>query len=218
MNCNAVNKEKAFRLPVGVIEWGQRKMRKEGVSMRSDAEILQIIDEAIQSIWKTEIKHDYDENWIMNEDGLKTALYFHLRKRLAPVFAEHNLRIFTEFKDAEFSESGFRPDMVIARIDMNSDAEYWRGAVTDCLAVLELKFKSRFLDKEAIYADYEKLRAYTERLDLSCRLYMATIWECEDDPTTWIRKNAAWAKGKVTELNGSLTWGERKSQFYVHVH
>ena len=52
-------------------------MRKEGVSMRTDAEIMQIIDEAIQSIWKTEIKHDYDENWIMNEDGLKTALYFH---------------------------------------------------------------------------------------------------------------------------------------------
>ena len=193
-------------------------MRKEGVSMRTDAEFMQIIDEAIQSIWKTEIKHDYDENWIMNEDGLKTALYFHLRKRLEPVFAEHNLRIFTEFKDAEFSESGFRPDMVIARIDMNSDADCWRGAVTDCLAVLELKFKSRFLDKEAIYADYEKLRAYTERLDLSCRLYMATIWECEDDPTTWIRKNAAWAKGKVTELNASLTWDERKSQFYVHVH
>ena len=49
-------------------------MSKEGVSMRTDAEIMQIIDEAIQSIWKTEITHDYDENWIMNEDGLKTAL------------------------------------------------------------------------------------------------------------------------------------------------
>ena len=48
--------------------------------MRTDAEIMQIIDEAIQSIWKTEIKHDYDNNWIMNEDGLKTALYFHLSK------------------------------------------------------------------------------------------------------------------------------------------
>ena len=81
-------------------------MRKEGVSMRTDAEIMQIIDGAIQSIWENEIQSDYNDNWIMNEDGLKTALYFHLRKRLAPVFAEHNLRIFTEFKDAEFSESG----------------------------------------------------------------------------------------------------------------
>ena len=186
--------------------------------MRTDAEIMQIIDEAIQSIWANEIKSDYNDNWIMNEDGLKTALYFHLRKRLEPVFAEHNLRIFTEFKDAEFSESGFRPDMVIARIDMNSDADCWRGAVTDCLAVLELKFKSRFLDKEAIYADYEKLRAYAESLDLSCRMYMSTIWECADEPTTWIRKNAAWAKGKVTELNASFKYGTWESQFYVRDH
>ena len=186
--------------------------------MRTDAEIMEIIDEAIKSIWKNEIKQDYDANWIMNEDGLKTALYFYLRKRLEPVLMENDLRIFTEFRDAEFSESGYIPDMVIAKIDMNSNAEYWRGAVTDCLAVVELKFKSRFLDKEAVYADYEKLRAYTGIPNLSCRMYMATIWECEDDPTTWIRKNAAWAKGKVTELNASLTWGERKSQFYVHVH
>ena len=31
------------------------------------------------------------------------------------------------------------------------------------------------------------------------------------------QKNAAWAKGKVTELNASLTWGDRDSQFYVYV-
>lgn len=186
--------------------------------MRTDAEIMQIIDEAIRSIWEKEIKHDYDKNWIMNEDGLKTSLYFHLRKRLEPILAENDLRIFTEFKDAEFYNSGFRPDMAIAWINMNSDAECWRDAVTDCVAVIELKFKSGFHDKEAIYADYEKLKAYIENLKLSCRLYMATIWECEDDKTTWIRKNAAWAKEKVTELNASLTWGEQDSQFYVHVH
>ena len=50
--------------------------------MRTNAEIMQIIDEAIKSVWENEIKHDYDANWIMNEDGLKTALYFYLRKRL----------------------------------------------------------------------------------------------------------------------------------------
>ena len=186
--------------------------------MRTDAEIMQIIDEAIKSVWENEIEQDYNANWIMNEDGLKTALYFHLRKRLGPFLVENNLRIFTEFQDAEFSGSGFRPDMVIARIDMNSEANCWRGAVTNCLAVLELKFKSRFLDKEAIYADYEKLKVYTKMPNLSCRLYMATIWECEDDPTTWIRKNAAWAKGKVTELNASFSRKTGEPQFYVASH
>ena len=186
--------------------------------MRTDAEIMQIIDEAIKSVWENEIKQDYDANWIMNEDGLKTALYFYLRKRLEPFLTENNLRIFTEFQDAEFSGSGFRPDMVIARIDMNSDADCWRGAVTNCFAVLELKFKSHFLDKEAIYADYEKLKVYTKIPNLSCRLYMATIWECEDDPTTWERKNAAWAKGKVTELNASFEPGTWNMRFYIAPH
>ena len=186
--------------------------------MHTDTEIMQHIDGVIKSVWENEIQCDYNANWIMNEDGLKTALYFHLRKHLEPVLVEYDLRIFTEFKDAEFSKSGFRPDIVIARIDMNSQADYWRDAVTDCFAVLELKFKSRFLDKEAIYADYEKLKKYTEKLNLSCRLYMATIWEYEDDRTTWERKNAAWAKGKVTELNASFARGTSEPQFYVAEH
>lgn len=186
--------------------------------MHTDAEIMQIIDEVIKSVWEHEIKCDYDANWIMNEDGLKNALYYHLRKRLEPILVENDLRIFTEFKDAEFQGNKYRPDMVIAQVDMNSDADYWRQAVTNCVAVIELKFKSRFYDKEAIYADFEKMRSYIETLNLSCRLYMATIWECEDDKTTWIRKNAAWAKGKVTELNASLTWDIWDSQFYVYEH
>ena len=53
--------------------------------MRTDTEIMQLIDEAIKSVWKNEIKSDYDANWIMNEDGLKNALYFHLRKQLEPI-------------------------------------------------------------------------------------------------------------------------------------
>ena len=186
--------------------------------MRTDAEIMQMIDEAIKAVWEHEIEMDYNENWIMNEDGLKTSLYFHLRKRLDPILMENNLRIFTEFKDSVFRETQYRPDMVIARIDMDSDADSWRGAVSDCLAVIELKYKSYFHEKKAIIADYDKLKEYAESLRITGRLYMATIWECEDDRTTWIRKNAAWAKGKVTELNGSWEWGTCKSQFYVAEH
>lgn len=114
--------------------------------MLTNAEIMQIIDDAIKSVWEHEIKSDYNANWLMNEDGLKNALYFHLRKRLEPILIGHDLRIFTEFKDAEFRGKQYRPDMVIAHVDMNSDADCWRQAVTNCVAVIELKFKSRFLD------------------------------------------------------------------------
>ena len=186
--------------------------------MRIDAEIIRIIDETIKSVWVDEIKGDYDENWIMNEDGLKNALYFHLRKQLEPLLVENNLRIFTEFKDAEFQRKQYRPDMVIAYVDMESDADYWRQAVTNCVAVIELKFKSNFRDQEAIYADYDKLKEYIDELKIEGKLYMATIWECEDDQTTWISKNAAWAKGRVTELNASFARGTCEPQFYVAVH
>ena len=108
--------------------------------------------------------------------------------------------------------------MVIAHVDMESDADYWRQAVTNCVAVIELKFKSNFRDEKAIRADYDKLREYIDELKIDGKLYMATIWECEDDQTTWIRKNAAWAKGKVTELNASLAWDSCKSQFYFFEH
>lgn len=186
--------------------------------MRTDAEIIQIIDEAIKSVWENNIKSDYDANWIMNEDGLKNALYFHLRMWLEQVLVENDLRIFTEFKDAEFHGSKFRPDMVIANVDSSSDADYWRQAVTNCVVVIELKFKSRFQDKEAIYADYDKLKEYIEKMDIKGKLYMATIWECEDDQTSWIPQDESWAKGKVTELNASLTWESCESQFYVKPH
>lgn len=186
--------------------------------MRTDLEITQIIDEAIKSIWVNEIQNDYNYNWFMNEDTLKNALYFHLRNKLEKVLAKNDLRIFTEFNDAEFSGRGFRPDMVIAKVEMNSDASYWRQAVTNCVAVIELKFKSTFPDKETIYADYDKLKTYIESIGVNGKLYMATIWECEDYDTTWIRKNAAWAKGKVTELNASLRWNDSKPQFYVREH
>lgn len=186
--------------------------------MRNDSEITRIIDEVIKTVWKNEIQSDYNENWIMNEDGLKNALYFHLRKQLEPILLENNLRIFTEFKDAEFQRKRYRPDMVIAHVDMESDADYWRQAVTNCVAVIELKFKSNLRDQEAIYADYDKLKEYIDELKIEGKLYMATIWECEDDQTTWIRKNAAWAKGRVTELNASLTWNSYKPQFYFYEH
>ena len=186
--------------------------------MKTDSEITKIIHETIKSIWENEIQNDYNDNWFMNEDTLKNALYFHLRNKLESVLAENNLRIFTEFNDAEFSGSGFRPDMVIARMDMNSDADFWRQAVTNCVAVIELKFKSNFCDQEAIRADYDKLKEYIESVRITGKLYMATIWECEDKQTTWIRKNAAWAKGKVTELNASFAWGTCEPQFYVAEH
>ena len=95
---------------------------------------------------------------------------------------------------------------------------YWGDAVTECLAVIEIKYKANASASRDIIADYEKLRYYIEKLNVESKLYMATIWECEDDPTTWERKNAAWAKGKVTELNASFEPGTWNMRFYIAPH
>ena len=193
-------------------------MRKEGVSMRTDAEIMQIIDEAIQSIWENEIRNDYENRRLLKEDTLKNALYYHLRNRIGWLCDECDLRIFTEFTDDKFRGTGRIPDMVIARMDMKKDVRYWGDAVTECLAVIEIKYKANAGASRDVFADYDKLRYYVEKLNVESKLYMATIWECEDDPTTWERKNAAWAKGKVTELNASFKRGTWDMQFYVAEH
>jgi len=132
--------------------------------MLTDKEITNMIEDALCSIWENQIKDDFDKIRILNEDTLKNAIYYHLRNRLGKLFDEQDIRILTEFTDGEFLGSGYRPDMVIAKINMTSDADCWRGAITECLAIIELKMKSRFIDNLAIYADYDKLRAYIEEL------------------------------------------------------
>lgn len=186
--------------------------------MRTDTEIIQIIDEAIRGIWVNEIRNDYRNGYLLKEDTLKNAMYFHLRTRIGWLCDECNLRIFTEFTDGDFRGTGRIPDMVIARMDMERGVRYWGDAVVECLTVIEIKYKGCFGGAKDISNDYDKLRYYIEKLNVESKLYMATIWECEDDPTTWIRKNAAWANGRVTELNASFKRGSGHSQFYVHRH
>ena len=186
--------------------------------MRNNQEIIQIIDDAIKSIWENEIRNDYENDRLLKEDTLKNAMYFHLRNRIGWLCDECDIRIFTEFTDWKFKATRKIPDMVIAKVDMAKDVSYLGDAVTECLAVIELKYKSGFAANKDIYADYDKLRFYIEELNIGCKLYMGTIWEQEDDATSWERKNAAWAKGKVTELNASLSRQDGNPQFYVSEH
>ena len=184
-----------------------------------DKDILDTIHRRIKYIWEERIKEDYENGWLLKEDTLKNALYFHLRNELGELFAENNIRIFTEFTDDKFKKTGYRPDMVIAEMDFDKeDGTYYGDDVKECLAVIEIKFKSKN-GAETIIADYDKLEAYISELNVNARLYMATIWEEFDEPTTWIRKNAAWAKGKVTELNASYKMNtDYDMQFYVCEH
>ena len=181
-------------------------------------ELLKIIDDTIKNIWQNEIAYDYADKWLLKEDTLKNSFYFHLRTKLENIFDKNNVRIFTEFTDNKFKKSGFRPDMVITKMNFDKDKKYYGDYVEECLCVIEFKFKTGYNSADTIYNDYQKLCGYTQKLDVDCKLYMATIWEYEDDATNWERKNAAWAKNRLTELNASYIPETTDMRFYVFEH
>ena len=175
-----------------------------------DEKIINIIDETIKYIWMYDIPRDYKNKWLLREDTLKSAFYYYLRVKLGNLFEDNGIRIFTEFTRDIFVGTGFRPDMVIAK----TDGDY---SVQELLCVIEFKSKRGFTPSNDIIKDFEKLELYAKELNI-CKLYMATIWEYEDDPVSWIRKNAAWAKGRLTELNAAYKRDTRKMRFYMVLH
>ena len=181
-------------------------------------DLLELIDDTIKSIWKNEIKYDYDDKWLLKEDTLKNAFYFHLRTKLGKLFDKNDVRIFTEFTDDKFKHSGYCPDMVIAKMEFDKDEKYFGNCVKEILCVIEFKFKNGYYPSNTIYEDYQKLHNYVDDLKIGCKLYMATIWEYEDDPTNWERKNSAWAKNRLTELNASIKRNTTDMQFYIFEH
>ena len=183
-----------------------------------DEKIITKIDETIKSIWKNEIADDYKNHWLLKEDTLKNAFYFHLRNQLGVLLSNNNIRIFTEFTDDKFGGTNFRPDIVIAEMDFNRHSEYFGDDVKKCLAVIELKYKNRTTPAKTILNDYDKLHKYVKELKINCNLYMATIWEREDEETYWEDENSEWAIDRLTELNASYKPDSQEMRFYIIEH
>lgn len=174
-------------------------------------EIIEKINLTIKRIWKYDISKDYNNGWLLKEDTLKNAFYFHLRRHLGKFFDENNIRVYTEFSDDKFKGTHCRPDMVIAKVNYNEEE-------LDYIAVIEFKYKKGFTASNDIYADFKKLRKYANNFHIGCKLYMATIWEYEDDETSWEPEKNKWAKDKLVELNASYKSSTYKMRFYIKEH
>lgn len=57
----------------------------------------QLLQKIIVDTWLNEIKNDYINDLIFNEDTLKITFCFHLRNKLQDFFLKDNIRIITEF-------------------------------------------------------------------------------------------------------------------------
>ena len=98
--------------------------------------VMKEIDRSIKTIWKKDIRKDYLEEYLLREDSLKCAMYYHLRKKLDKLLRENHLRIYPEYY---FKELKYRADIAIVEIDEEMEYSWLGKAVTDVIALFELK-------------------------------------------------------------------------------
>lgn len=125
--------------------------------------------------WKTNIQKDYWEEYLLREDALKCAMYYHLRRRLATVLKENSLRIYPEFY---FAELRYKADLVIVHIDEKMEYGWLGEAVTEVAALLELKFTggTDVAIVNRIKNDVRKFKEYRKVAGLEdCQFYLAAI-------------------------------------------
>ncbi|WP_077623307.1 hypothetical protein [Sediminibacillus massiliensis] len=167
-----------------------------------DKKIITIIDAAIKHVWNKDLSRDYDNSFLLKEDSLKSAFYFHLRNRLGEAFLHnHNLRLFTEY-----FIGGQRIDLVIAEIDPEKTGENFLGdCVTKVITTIEMKYKGSYANEVVFYEDISKVLAFTENWQSSSKHYLAFIQEKYFRPAevvNWLDdKQSKAAKDKVTELH-----------------
>lgn len=163
--------------------------------------LIEKIDSVIKKLWLEDLVIDYAKNFLLKEDSLKNAFYYHLRTRLGRDFLiKNNLRIFTEY-----SVGTERIDLVIVEIDPVKAEEYHLSdCVTRVLAVVEMKHKSASTSDSIFYKDVQKIFSYIKDLGTKSKYYLAFIQEKyfnAENVENWITKDQIIkAKGKVTEL------------------
>lgn len=175
------------------------------------------IDSTIKEIWNKNIPKDFDEGYIINEDCLKMAFCYHLRRKLAGVLRENNLRIYTE---KYFPSMKKKPDIIIVQIreDYSENTLYASVREEDVVALLELKFRSDTAKSTSdwIREDLQKLKEYVQKSKVQCQLYFVVIYEVECEWLHWFDRRSTnnWAAGRVTELDAG--WIDGNMEFEVH--
>jgi len=173
--------------------------------------ILALIDRAIKEVWLTEIKNDIENSYVLYEDTLKNAFYFHLRNKLSQLLIDNNIRIFTEFHDGKLAGKGVKADIAIVKIGENEE-EHIGQNIEKIFAVIELKYKGSQVSVDYFIKDVEKTIEYIKDKDLAdCQFYLGFIHEGEFDANEiyWLqnKKQERLVMGRLTELSACYYTG-----------
>lgn len=92
----------------------------------------------IESIWMNEIKQDYENDLIVNEDTLKMCFCNHLREKLKDLIKNHRLRIISEYR---LFKSRKKVDIAIVELFKERNLLlHYNENVKIIHALIELKF------------------------------------------------------------------------------
>ena len=162
---------------------------------------------AVEKVWRTKIRKDYNKRFLFREDSLKSRLFHHLSTELGDdFFLKGKVRMFTEYTlpDVKMNIQNARADIVLVDI---SNTDGFQGEV---LAVIEIKYKiSNVGTGNSIREDYEKMSKYHGESSLkNADLYMATVnsgVDDEDSGESWIdhptsNNGYLWDNKPFTEL------------------
>ncbi|WP_428911987.1 hypothetical protein [Niallia sp. Krafla_26] len=163
--------------------------------------LQEIIDQTIKKVWVTKIRQDYKTYYLLKEDTLKNALYYHLRTELHHLLDYYNLRIYTEFH-----YQGFISDLAIVKLnDIPGNHDHLKEDVESILAIIEVKYKGN-VNLKPFEDDVRKIQQYIENDTAITQYYLAFVHEVEYeyiDGDSWLTlEQKEWAKARLTELSG----------------
>lgn len=176
--------------------------------------VIEKIDRTIKEIWIHNICTDYSNEYILKEASLKCCFYYHLRRKLAILLKEHNLRIYSEYY---FPELKYSADIAIVEIDPAKEEKRLKNKVTEIVAIIEFKFDGGNSENTVswIKSDVSKIKSYVQS-GILCQYYFAVIYETECSRLNWFSKQSVnhWASGYVTELDAGYI--DNEMWFEVH--
>lgn len=186
---------------------------KEGILL----DVQGHLDQVIKEVWLNEIRNDYNTDYLLLEDSVKCAFYFHLRNRLGDGWlSRHRLRIYPEYHVSKKRKVDIAIVQLVSK--QNRLGYHLRDCIETELALIEFKHKQGTSINPFIN-DRNKLRDYAYDYP-SSQLYAYFIHEnhYSKDNLKWFfdgRQARGWAKGRVTELLGY--WDQDTGEFVSKV-
>jgi hypothetical protein len=182
-------------------------------------ELKKKLNQIITAIWIENLKDDYLKGYLLLEDSLKSAFYFHLRQKLEEEgLFQQGLRVLTEFKIPK--STGLisnRVDIAIVKPTYEQHFIYslWHSSY-EIYALIELKFKGvHYRSYKAFMDDVLKVMKYSEKLD-NTLLYVCSIDEKDyNHKLSWLNNVPYELKDVAKRVNELIGYWRRDGEFVM---